>query len=297
MPELVVDVTPLVRMEAMLDRLAKGQLPNTQEAMRQTSVMLFSAWKQRAADTPGVYRKPDYLAGLVPDDSIREIDALSVDIIHTQPEIARQVHKGVPSHDMKPYLVGTLRGSPRPSNPSIMGNAREIRYKGRVVGRYNVIPFRHKVAGMPKEIYPQAKALAASTTRLTAGKEQRTQWGGRLTDSQVEAISKSEGAKRAYTALVKARKARKLSSPTFGQFLSRFKGMARVVKGYERATQAKYMTFRAVSVRTDGRGGSPAGSWIFPGWYGVDFPREVFLMLAKEVRDNIVKGLVLDFQI
>lgn len=296
MPELVVDVSPLIRMEAMMDRMAQGKLPNTTEAMRKSGVILFSQWRQSAADTASLYRKPDYLAGLVRDDSIREVNPLAIDIIHTQPDIARKVHYGVPSYDMKPDLVGTLRGQPRKSNPSIMGNAREIKNKsGDVVGRFNVIPFRHKTEDMGAGAYQEARALPVSLTRLSGGAEQKTQWGGRLSDAQVEAISKSPSANRAYEALAKAREARKMKAPTFEQFLSRFRGMTRVLKQYERTAQAQYMTFRTVSVRTDGKGGSPAGSWMFPGWSGRDFPREVMQTHIQQISEMIRKAVVLDF--
>lgn len=292
MPELIVDTTPLIRMQDMLDRLAEGRLGNTTRAMRQAGTMLFNEWRRRAADTPGVYRKPDYLAGLVSDDSIRELDPLAIDIVHTQPEIARKVHEGVPSYDMKPDIVGTLRGTPRPSNPSIMGNARQIVRNGRVVGRFNVIPFRHK--GMTGAAAGQARGLEPSFTSLTGGPAQKTQWGGRLTESQIERISQHPSARRAYQALTKARAARKMKAPTFAEFIARFGGMTRVLKGYERTAQAKHMTFRAVSVRTDGRGGSKASSWIYPGWPGKDFPTEVMQALAEVVRNHIIQGLTQD---
>lgn len=294
MPELNVDLTPVIRSQALVERVAERKLPATANAMQKASIIILTKWKDLASNTAGVYRKSDYLAGLQDDESIQQIDPLAINIVHTQPDIAEQVHKGVKAYDMKPYLVGTLRGEPLPSNPSRMGNAREIMKNGRVVGRYNVIPFRHKTSSMGSSLYQTAHKIAPSLTELVKGKEQTTQWGGRLSDSQIAAVSKDPRTKRAYELLVRARVARKLAKPTFEQFLARFRGMARMTKKYERATQSKYMTFRAVSVRTDGKGGSSPGSWIFPGWSGVDFPKQTIAALGAEIRTLLIEALAKD---
>ena len=284
-----MDLTPLLKLEHSIDRIINGKLPNTQRAMHDASVRILDEWHSSAANTPGVYRKPDYLSGLSSEKSIRQIDPLSVDILHTDPELAGKVHDGVTPYDMKPDLVGALRGQPRPSNPSIMGSAREIKKGGVVVGRYNIIPHRMKAA----VARPHAAKLTPTLTVISKGKAQQSQWGGRLTDAQMERISSSKSAKRAYGAMLKARAARGLKEPSFEEFVQRFKGMVRSMKQYGKGKSSAYMTFRAVSVRTDGKG-SQDGSWFYPGWSGVNFPRNVIANIGKEIRDRVLAGLAMD---
>lgn len=289
MPTLVVDVTPLLKMEHALDRIIEGKLPHTQKAMHDASARILDEWHSSAANTPGLFRKDEYLSGLSTHKSITEVGPLAIDIMHTNPELAGKVHRGVAAHDMKPYLVGTLAGQPRPSNPSLMGSARESTKDGVVVGRYNIIPYRSK-GTMAR---PHAAKLAPTLTIISKGKAQKSQWGGRLTDAQMERIASSKGAKRAYSVLLNARAARGMKAPSFEEFVQRFRGMVRVMKQYGKGKSSTYMTFRAVSVRNDGKGSS-TGSWHHPGWGGKDFPRDIMATIGAEIKERILAGFAMD---
>lgn len=290
MPTLTVDVTPLIKLEHALDRIIEGNLPNTQKALHDASARILDEWHSSAANTPGLFRKDEYLSGLSTHKSITEIEPLAIDIMHTNPELAGKVHRGVAAHDMKPYLVGTLAGQPRPSNPSLMGSARESKNaEGVVVGRYNIIPYRTKAV----TARPHAAKLAPTLTIISKGKAQKSQWGGRLTDAQMKRVASSKSAKRAYGALLNARAARGMKAPSFEEFIQRFRGMVRVMKQYGKGKSSTYMTFRAVSVRNDGKG-SPAGSWHHPGWSGKDFPRDVMAAIGAEIKERILAGFAMD---
>jgi hypothetical protein len=289
MPTLTVDVTPLIKIEHALDRIIEGRLPHTQKAMHDASARILDEWHSSAANTPGLFRKDEYLGGLSMDKSITEAGPLAIDIMHTNPELAGKVHRGVAAHDMKPYLTGTLRGQPLPSNPTLMGSARESIENGAVVGRYNIIPYRTKA----KIARPHAAKLAPTLTIISKGEKQKTQWGGRLTDAQMQRIASSKTARRAYGALLKARAARGMKVPSFEEFVQRFRGMTRTMKQYGKGKSSTYMTFRAVSVRNDGKG-SPAGSWHHPGWGGKDFPRDVMATIGAEIKERILAGFAMD---
>lgn len=290
MPELLVDLTPLVAREAMFDRMLAGNLPATSRSMQKAAAMLFQRWHASASNMPGLYRKTEYMAGLMQDDAIRQLTPLAIDIVHTNPTVAKQVHEGVAPHDMKPDLTGTLRGESLPSNPGRTGNAREIHDKhGSIVGRYNVIPFRHKGVATPSAVV--VSKISPSLT--VAGK--KTVWGGRLTDTQMRRIASNPGTRRAYETLIKARLARGLKQPSYQDFVNRFRGMVHMKKRYAKATGGMRKTFRAVSVRTDGAGGSRPGSWLHPGWRGVDFPTVVLREMASVVNKLIRRGIQVDF--
>lgn len=167
------------------------------------------------------------------DSTFLEVGVAVVDYAH-----AEDIEHGLPAYDMKPGLLNGPKSRPTKD--------------GR--GRYNIVPFRHRVpastsAGsttaslrmrMPSDIYSQAKQLARSLPNPVTGK---VDWGARLKIEELGGINR--------TSLYQHKN-------------NRFDGMYRV--GGERHSQ--YLTFRAVATPRTGKNGKRKGSapnsWIHP---------------------------------
>lgn len=151
---------------------------------------------------------------------------------------AEDIERGLPAYDMKPGLLNGPKSRP----------TRDGR------GRYNVIPFRHRVparasAGatsaslrmrMPKDIYSQAKRLTRSLPNPVTGK---VDWGAKLVINELGGINR--------TSLYQHKN-------------NRFDGMYRVGD----AQHSRFLTFRTVATPRTGkdgkRKGSAPNSWIYP---------------------------------
>ena len=287
--ELEIDFAPFLKSEAMIELISEGQLPNLQSQFEAETELLFTKWVDFASNTPKVYRRRAYLAGLQ-QESVQNVSNFHTRIIHTKPNIAKKVHGGVEPHDMKPYLLGTMTDETR--SDGRRGNTRLMMKDGQVVGIFNTIPFRNMTADMPTALYSMASKLTGTETKLVGGVEQVSKKGGKihLTKQQIKLISKDKKARQQYKQAMKTRKKMDRKPISIEEFIGRkYDNMIRSRKFYQSKKQSHYMTFRRVSKRYDGKGGSPADSWHHSGHQPMNFPE----LVLKSLRYGITQRLKL----
>ena len=218
-----------------------GYDPNEiQRRIQLLAEMARGEWVRLAQTTLGG-SAPDYIAGIQPVTWERHAAVISL-----VGRLPNDLEQGKNPFDMKPGLLAGPRARSTKSG-----------------GRMNIVPFRHGTpgslkrsvgspmpaeglssAGRPKSIvYTTAKKLAVSS----AGPGGKTAWGGKTGDfggyGLRTQLPQPGGRPAAYTWK---------NSP--------YAGMYKVAKFYAKAAQNQYVTFRAVSDKSD-----PA-SWWHPGF-------------------------------
>lgn len=212
----------------------------------------------RLAQTELQATSADYIRGITPVEHLPGNWA-QIRLVGWLPNA---LENGAPPFDMKPGLLA--------------GKHAKVSKTG---ARYNIVPFRHGTpgtmgrnvgfpmpitsvskAGKPGSlVYKSAKGLKAST-ELPGGK---TSWAGKTGSfgglGRRSMLPVEGGRPAAYTWK---------HSP--------YESMYKIAKTYAKATQAKYMTFRAVSSNSD------SNSWWHPGFSAKHFAQRVADFLKEE---------------
>lgn len=239
---IVVDLSPLDQLERELSaprvELITQAIGDAAELVRQT-------WQRAVSGErlPGMAKPVNddqYLAALATGQALQMIGPLHGAVVCLYDGAAR-VEEGVPAFDMKP---GLLHG------PS----ARQGTH-----GRYNVIPFRHMTpqkGEIGEGSRPHGSTMPANVYKIVKNSgEFRDPGNARLGEQQ------GQRSKLAQAINIEAL-ARNLPAPMASNYTWKFgmyHGMRRIVKEYGKTTQSTYMTWRAVSERSD------PSSWINPG--------------------------------
>jgi len=222
-----------------------------------------------------------YYASLTTPDAFQypfNGDAFTGAVISTYAR-AMMIEEGYASFDMKP---GLLNGP----------KARQTK-KG---GRYNIVPFRYL---LPNEQYqnrhfpvmPVSIAQAVTAESFAPSKQTepggKVQWGSRL---ELVAGEYPGAVKNPFYTAVEAERRGKENPMTdaYAWKSSPFAGMVRIQKTYGQQKQSIYLTFRAVSDKSD------PNSWIHPGQPPNPVVDAVTNYVRKEVEDNLTAAAAKD---
>lgn len=250
MPEygMEIDLSPLVR------ELGVSFIPNMNtisEGVRAATQYVRDTWSQAVQGKmlPGMSRpinNDDYMESLHTSQALQMFDATHGAVICTYPHIER-IEQGYASYDMKPALLG---------GPSVR--------RSKDGHRYNVIPFRHMT---PQKGMPDGAARAHGQT-MPLDVYKIVKRDGSFHDPANAALGQQLGQRTKIAgmvnieALVRGEVEGKPNLPMQGNYTWRYglyHGMRRVMKQYGKVDQSTYITWRAVSDKSD------PSSWIHPG--------------------------------
>lgn len=232
-------------LQAALKDISEGNLPHTQDAVRDVTFLIQRTWLQAASGREMSYQGSTFSLKRVSGEYARSIehgmqypeggDSLAGRVTANAGH-AQAIEQGSPARDLKPGLLGGPKAR-RGKNGSI----------------YTIIPFRHgspdalTMKAMPREIYAQARRLAHSKItgsyldqNAHGGMVRRNtyQWGGRLKETTTGWRSRIQPEGHEYT-----------------HSTAIFSGMVRMGS----PKHSSFMTFRVVSSN------SPTNSWWSPG--------------------------------
>lgn len=220
-----------------LEVFGSGILPHTADSVNKAADSIVGIWSQIASGafkhSTGLYIHEIERGKIYPFNGDRFHSA----VINTVPH-AKLLEHGYKSFDMKKML--------RTSHQV------RVSKKGK---RYLIIPFRHKIAGIPKEVYAEAKELGLSH-RTDVYKEPSQQGAKSFKQARLQLVQGHPKGKFAYRFSYNWG-GRLKQGMVKGEMAKRYAGMVRFPREEWEKSGSQYLTFRVISEDSEG--------WIHPG--------------------------------
>lgn len=265
--EIRVDINQFLPefLELMQKVQGADVFPQTLAAFNQIAIMYQSTWRQYAggAPIPGTPRvinsRGDYIRSIQVD-----LSGDTEKVVYSDSPSHRYIESGHGEVDLKP---GLLSGAKAKTSKEGLP--------------YNIVHFRHGVPGT----LPSNKPMPLNIHYLMQKEERKAQQQKQTTLSQIRARNPRQYQWRARLGQAGPRRTKQTSMGSYTWKAGQYSGMVRLQTSTGRAKSSQYITFRAVSTKSDPK------SWIVPAVEGIPIRQTVVDTVKPLAEELIMKAL------